>query len=176
MEINEKQPKPGGEKSLKGKIVTEDGIKEGFVRMKRGIITEIGSGSPDGNDVLDVGNSYIVPGFIDLHMHGIHRYLVDNGPEDLSEICRILPRYGVTGFLPTVAPRPKGEDTTFLKTISKTTIQGAEILGFFLEGPFLTITGSLPSDAISNADVERVNSLIEAAKPYKALLWRLPQS
>ncbi len=145
MEINEKKTKHCGVISFKGKIVTDDGIREGFVRIERGVIIEIGSGAPDGNDVLDVGNSYITPGFIDLHMHGIHRYLVDNGPEDLSEICRILPRYGVTGYLPTVAPRPKGEDTTFLKTISKTTIQGAEILGFFLEGPFLTITGFFQS-------------------------------
>ena len=169
MEVNEKQSKPGGEVFLKGKIVTEDGIKEGFIRIERGIITETGNGTPDGTNVLDVGNSYIVPGFIDLHMHGIHHYLVDNGLNDLSEICRILPRYGVTSYLPTVLPRTKGEDTTFLKTISKTTLPGAEILGFFLEGPFLTITGALPSEAISNAEVERVNSLIEAVKPHKAI-------
>ncbi|MDR3262193.1 MAG: hypothetical protein LBT78_10235 [Tannerella sp.] len=33
-------------------------------------------------------------------MHGLHHYLIDNDINDLLHICRILPEYGVTGFLP----------------------------------------------------------------------------
>ncbi|HBK41062.1 MAG TPA: hypothetical protein DDZ57_05765, partial [Porphyromonadaceae bacterium] len=78
--------------------------------------------------------------------------LVDNGAEDLKEICKILPQYGVTGFLPTLAPRPKGEDAEFLSELSKTETEGTEVLGFHLEGPFLKITGALGAGAISGAD------------------------
>ena len=154
--------------SFKGRIVTDYGVEEGFVTIEKGLIVNLGKSIPAGH-IVDAGNRYIVPGFIDLHMHGIHSFLMDNGPDDFLQICRILPRYGVTGFLPTVAPRPRGEDTSFLVKLSATKTEGARVLGFHLEGPFLKITGSLTADAVSGADVSRVKSLIHAAKPFKAI-------
>ena len=154
---------------VKGNIITDSGIqKNSFILVEEGKIKSIGDVAPEG-EVLDVGDSYIVPGFIDLHMHGVQYALVDNGVDDLLEICRNLPQYGVTGFLPTVAPRPKGEDAAFLSELSATKTEGAEILGFHLEGPFLKITGSLSSEAISQSDGSRVEALIQAAKPYRAI-------
>lgn len=157
-----------GQLSLRGRIVTDSGIKEGFITVENGLIVRTGKSIPAG-PVPDIGNGYIVPGFIDLHMHGIHRFLVDNGPEELAEICRILPGYGVTGFLPTVAPRSRGTDADFLSSLASVESDGASVLGFHLEGPFLKITGSLTADAVSGADVQRVKSLIEAAKPFKGI-------
>jgi N-acetylglucosamine-6-phosphate deacetylase len=151
-----------------GRIVLEDEIIKGYLVLKEGIVKEITQINPQ-TEIVDFGDSYIVPGFIDLHLHGLHTWLIDNGEADLAKICRTLPKYGVTGFLPTVAPRPKGEDSEFLTLLAKTETNGAEILGFHLEGPFLKITGSLTSDAISGAEKERVKSLIEAVKPYKAV-------
>jgi N-acetylglucosamine-6-phosphate deacetylase len=166
MEINKREKKRNV--YFKGKIVTDNKIEEGFVRIEKGVIVDTGKMKPPG-DFLDFADSYIVPGFIDLHIHGIHRCLVDNGPDDLSEICRILPMYGVTGFLPTLASRVKGEDALFLSKLTETKTYGAEILGFFLEGPFLKIIGSLTSNANADTDIRRVNSLIDAAKPYRAI-------
>jgi N-acetylglucosamine-6-phosphate deacetylase len=154
--------------SIKAKIVKEHSIQEGFLTFDNGVIVEADSHT-NNDEYVDMGDCYIVPGFIDLHTHGIHRYLADNGAEDLSQICRILPRYGVTGFLPTVAPRPQGEDARFLTTLAEAKTDGAQILGFHLEGPFLRITGVLSSEAISAADAGRVESLIRAALPYKAI-------
>ena len=155
--------------SLTGRIITPAGILNGAICIKDGIITKVGPELPAGVKKIDLGNAFIVPGFIDLHTHGLHRFLIDNGPEDLAEMCRILPRYGVTGFLPTVAPLPKGEDSGFLKTLSNVHSEGATILGFHLEGPFLKLMGALPPEALGKADPDRVSALIEAAKPYPAI-------
>ena len=122
-----------------------------------------------GIEVIDAAGKYLAPGFIDLHLHGIHDFLIDDGIDNLLSICRLLPQYGVTGFLPTVAPLPKGKDAAFLASLSKAIPQGAAILGFHLEGPFLALTGALPPEALGKADAERVNALIEAALPYKAI-------
>ncbi len=154
--------------SFYGNIVTETEIVSGYLIIENGKILEINQSQPQG-EVVDFGDFYIIPGFIDLHIHGIHHALVDNGVVDLKEICRTLPQYGVTGFLPTLAPRVKGEDAEFLATLANTKSVGAEILGFHLEGPFLKITGSLTADAIATAESSRVTALIEAAKPYKAI-------
>ena len=154
--------------TFKGQIVSESGIEIGSLTIENGIIISREKPSPD-IPVIDLGEAYIAPGFIDLHIHGVHYSLIDNGETELSEVCRILPCYGVTGFLPTLSPRQKGEDAAFLGRLSKTKTGGAAILGFHLEGPFLKITGALPSEAISAADTLRVKSLIEAAQPYKAI-------
>ncbi|MDD4193107.1 MAG: hypothetical protein PHI28_17360, partial [Mangrovibacterium sp.] len=75
-----------GQLSLKGRIVSGSGIEEGYITIENELIVDAGKSVPEG-PVHDVGHHYIVPGFIDLHMHGVHRFLVDNGPEELAEIC-----------------------------------------------------------------------------------------
>jgi len=123
---------------------------------------------------VNLRGNYLAPGFIDLHIHGIHNFLIDNGPADLIKICRILPEYGVTGFVPGVCPRPKGEDASFVRKLSSVKSNGARIFGFHMEGPFLTLTGALPKEALGSADISRVKNLIKAAKPYKAIFSIAP--
>lgn len=165
-----KQVNRGGLFRVTGNVLSETGISKKIMTIEKGVIKAISKPHDiEDDDVINFGDSYIVPGFIDLHIHGLHYSLIDNGVQDLVEISKELPRYGVTGFLPTVAPRPKGEDAEFLKRLSQTKVEGTRILGFHLEGPFLKITGSLTSEAISGSDTGRVKALIEAAKPYRAI-------
>lgn len=152
---------------IKGKIVT-DIIRTGYLFIKEDRIENVDY-SDKTIDCIDFSDHYIVPGYIDLHMHGIHEHLVDNGINDLEKIVSILPQYGVTGFLPTVAPKNQGEDAAFIKTLSCIKPDGAQIFGFHLEGPFLKLTGSLSGKAISNPEPARVQSLIDACTPFKAI-------
>ena len=120
---------------------------------------------PPRNDdtVFDAKGFYLAPGFIDLHAHGVHEFSLDGGTDHLKGACRVLPGHGVTGFLPTLAPRPKGKDAEYLASLAGCETAGARVLGFHLEGPFLTLTGALPPEAIGEADPERVRMLQEAA-------------
>ena len=159
------------------KIILADTILNHHdVLVSDGIIQKI---LPAGNrppvTIVDGKGHYLCPGFIDLHFHGIHTRLVDNGLQDVAEICRILPRYGVTGFLPTVCPLPKGKDVAFLRTLVSGDYTGTEILGFHLEGPFLSLTGALPPEALGGADLDRVKGLMDAAKPYTAIFSISPE-
>lgn len=160
-------------------VVTLDRVLRGrAVLCRDGRIVRVGPAkeipAAAGDEVVDAGGAYLAPGFIDLHIHGCRRWLIDNGPADLAAIAEALPQYGVTGFLPTVCPRPKGEDARFLASLAKGDPAGAVILGFHLEGPFLTLTGALPEEALGSADPERVVRLIEAARPYKAIFSIAP--
>ena len=155
-------------KAIKGKIVTETAIVSGYMVLDGCKIAAVSLEKPD-CEIEDCSESYILPGFIDMHIHGVHNFLVDNGPEALAGMCDTLPRYGVTSFLPTVSPSPMGQDSAFLKTLSATSPEGTNILGFHLEGPFLALTGAFNKDAITGGGAERVRALIEAAKPYKCI-------
>jgi N-acetylglucosamine-6-phosphate deacetylase len=160
-------------------IILADRVsRNSAVLITNGKISEIYSRSDklpkNADEVINAKDSYLSPGFIDLHIHGLHNYLIDNGADALEEICKILPKYGVTGFLPTVCPLPKGKDAKFLAALSKAKSNGTQILGFHLEGPFLTLTGALPKEALGKADITRVKNLIKAAKPYKTIFSIAP--
>lgn len=156
---------------LKGNFLIDGVFKNATVYFEQGAIVSIEDdlSSSDENGTIDVGDGFIVPGFIDLHMHGIHEFLIDNGVADLGQIAEIILQYGITSFLPTVCPRKEGEDILFLKSLATIENKGANILGFHLEGPFLKLTGSLVANTIAKADQERVKALINAAKPYRSI-------
>jgi N-acetylglucosamine-6-phosphate deacetylase len=143
------------------------------VLLQDGRISRVGPSedlrSEAADERIELGGDYLTPGFIDLHIHGTGTFSVDDGPDALAGLCRLLPKYGVSGFLPTVAPRPKGEDASFLSSLAGTASAGARILGFHLEGPFLALTGALPKEALGTPDPDRVESLIEASRPYPAI-------
>lgn len=146
------------------------------VVIEGGKIVEILSALPadDSLETVDGAGGYLAPGFIDLHFHGVHEYSMENGPESLAAIYRILPQYGVTGVLPTLAPRPKGQDAEYLHTLAQVKSDGAAVLGFHLEGPFLTHTGALPDEALGTCDPERVQALREACDPSPAIFSIAP--
>lgn len=128
---------------LKGqRILTEDGVFQPgwlYVRDGRIVVVETGLSSPPSiSRSIDVGTDMIVPGFIDVHIHGAYGFSVN---EQLSELARVLPRAGVTAFLPTFAtwwPMPDLlQQLRVASEIAALADSGAEVLGFHLEGPFL---------------------------------------
>ncbi|NLN03117.1 MAG: amidohydrolase family protein [Lentisphaerae bacterium] len=125
---------------------------------------------------VDAGGRYLAPGFIDLHIHGMHKHLVDRSPADLAAVAGILPQFGVTGFLPTVCPLPPGRDAEALQAIAEAApdAPGARVLGFHLEGPFLTLTGAISKDSLGPADPARVDALMAAAAPCPAIFSVAP--
>lgn len=155
-------------KAIKGNIITGTSIVSGYLVLDGGKIAGVTPEKPQ-CVIEDRSDCYLLPGFIDMHIHGVHNFLVDDGPEALAGMCRTLPRYGVTGFLPTVSPSPMGQDSAYLRTLSATSPEGTQILGFHLEGPFLALTGAFNKDAIGGGGADRVTALIEAAKPYKCI-------
>jgi N-acetylglucosamine-6-phosphate deacetylase len=64
---------------------------------------------PSGASIVDVRDAFVVPGFIDVHVHGIEGYDTLDGGDAIASIASRLPRYGVTAFCPTtVACDPAG--------------------------------------------------------------------
>jgi len=156
------------------KVISENGISEGVdIYSKNGIITDP---YPDACE-YDAQGMYLAPGFIDLHFHGIMNRRVE-APDNLNlkEITRILPKYGVTGFLPTVGPTmSKEEDVKLLREISRVVPDGANILGFLLEGHFLSLTGAFKSLPEEKDNEKKVRMLIDAVKPYEAIFCISPE-
>jgi len=155
-------------------VVTVDSVLQDHAVVLEGgkILDVLPSSHTEGlsaDITIDAEGNYLTPGFIDLHIHGVENFRIDAGLDDLEKICKTLPKYGVTGFLPTVCPLPVGKDAEFLAALSQIKSEGTEILAFHLEGPFLAKTGALPPEALGTADPDRVRNLIIAGEPYKVI-------
>jgi len=63
---------------------------------------------PAGATVVDLSGHVIVPGFVDVHVHGVEGVDVLDGPDAVATVASRLPKYGVTAFCPTsIACTPK---------------------------------------------------------------------
>jgi N-acetylglucosamine-6-phosphate deacetylase len=115
--------------------VIGDEVVPGTVTIEDGWIASVERG-----EALD-GAPFVAPGFIDLHVHGWGGHDATGGAEALNGMSRALLRRGVTSFLPTAPSLAPGALHEFAQRvrawIPNAPNDGAEPLGFNLEGPFL---------------------------------------
>jgi N-acetylglucosamine-6-phosphate deacetylase len=82
-------------------------------------------------------DAIIAPGFVDLQVNGFAGRDAGEGEEAIRAISELLPRTGVTGFVPTLISRPLEEGRRFVRAVAEAGAPGARVLGAHLEGPFL---------------------------------------
>jgi N-acetylglucosamine-6-phosphate deacetylase len=119
-------------------------IADGALLIEDGRIHALGVAGefavPPEASVLDAQGAYLGPGFIDLQVNGGFGHDFTQDPESLWEVAAALPQYGVTSFLPTVITSPLEVVERALDVLRRgpgTGIEGAQPLGYHLEGPFL---------------------------------------
>ncbi len=85
---------------------------------------------------------YLVPGFVDLHLHGGGGADVMEGEEAVRRVAAFHLRHGTTSLLATTVTAPTGELEAALHGIARAMAapdpEGARILGVHLEGPFIS--------------------------------------
>ncbi|HIH98801.1 MAG TPA: N-acetylglucosamine-6-phosphate deacetylase [Thermoplasmata archaeon] len=144
-----------------GKIVTPYAcLKNGVIEVEKGMIT--GIWEEKNKRRVNFPNSTLVPGLIDMHVHGCKGYSVMKG--EISEMSSVLASHGVTSFLPTTLTSPV-ED---LKPIAQKILElnrGKEcisqILGLNLEGPWISKDqpGSQSKEHIRKASIEELKEI-----------------
>lgn len=129
-------------------------------------------------EIIDALGSYVTPGFIDIHIHGIEGHDVCDGDiEGLNVISKAINKYGVTSYLPTTMTIPIEEMHHVLDQINRvkeSDYEGAEILGVHLEGPFINkvCKGAQNEKYIIGPEYK----LIEDYKELIALITLAPES
>ncbi|CAM3922244.1 N-acetylglucosamine-6-phosphate deacetylase [Mesobacillus thioparans] len=175
---------------LNARVLTKEGlIDKGFIYSKNGKITETGQASAlpaeyRHAEVIELPeNSTIVPGFIDVHIHGAGGAdTMDATTEALNTMASILPQEGTTSFLATTITQDQDEILEALRNaadyISNHNHSGkAEVIGVHLEGPFINEArkGAQPADHIIDPDVELFAKMQEAAGSHIRLVTLAPE-
>ena len=112
-------------------------IEDTSVSIDDGLITAIGDVESDA-PVIDLSGLLLMPGFIDVHIHGaVGVDVMDATASELDEVSNYLATQGVTGWLPTFVPAADENYASAVAAISQCEATGARILGVHYEGPYV---------------------------------------
>ena len=129
-----------------GRLVLDDRVAPGRILIEDGLIVEVQpvEAADLGRSVsagVGTGGPIVAPGFVDVHVHGGGGHDAMGGGQALDGMARHLLRHGITSFLPTAVTAPLAALARFGAEVRawlpKAPPDGAQPLGFNLEGPFL---------------------------------------
>jgi N-acetylglucosamine-6-phosphate deacetylase len=161
---------------IKGIIATPDGFIDGELTITGARIGAIRGTRVREADARSANRSLIVPGFVDLHVHGGGGSDMMDGDLACDKIARVHARHGTTALLATTLTAPN-EDLVkafdALANVMQTQQQGktfgARILGVHLEGPYISDSklGAQPAFARDFDDDEL--QLLHTKAPIKLI-------
>jgi len=113
------------------------------------------------------GDPVVLPGFVDLHVHGGGGADLMSGSEAVDKVARLHARHGTTALLATTITASRQELERVLRDLGERipvrTPGGARVLGIHLEGPFINHgkLGAQPSAARAGTigELSALNSL-----------------
>lgn len=187
------------------RLLTPHGaLEHPLLLVDQGRVVEIASQAersvPAGVSAIDLGNSLIAPGYVDLHIHGSSGYdVMDDIPEALPAIERLLARHGVTSYFPTTVTAPLDSTLGALERLAEA-IEGCEQerepkntqtsehkevtragralpLGIHLEGPFISHVrrGVHPSENLLPPRLETFERFWQAARGHIRIMTIAPE-
>jgi N-acetylglucosamine-6-phosphate deacetylase len=109
---------------------------------------------PSGAIVVGADGCYVVPGFVDVHVHGVEGLDTLDEGSPIAQIAQVLPRYGVTAFCPTSVACSPAQLRTLLEHVRATRVappaRAARVLPAHLESNFINADyrGAQPVDCL----------------------------
>ena len=164
------------------RIITPDGIQRGYLHIKQGQIVGLDN-SPRGQ-VVDYQHAMLMPGFVDIHVHGWGRgsFAWKGERHSLQAMSRDLVNAGVTAWLATSATQPDAflleSLTTAADWIAHAKAEdGAEAVGIHMEGPFINAkySGMQRKESIQLPSIEGFECYQQAARGHIRLMTLAPE-
>ena len=116
-------------------------IEDGTILIEDEHIVSINEGQTDTDaETLSLGGATVLPGFIDVHIHGAAGVdVMEASADGLAAVSAYLATQGVTGWLATLVP---GSDENYARVsaaVGKAMnhSEGARVLGIHYEGPYV---------------------------------------
>jgi len=156
-------------------------LKQLDVEINEGIVSGLGGAFKD-TDRRDVSGCYVLPGFIDTHIHGAYGTRISDAEPKLDAMCRFEATQGVTGLAITTAASAFPDLMRQLRQaadVAEAGVEnGAKILGIHAEGPFISKNrkGAMNADNILEPDVEKLNEMMDAARGLLKILTVAPEN
>lgn len=141
----------------------------GDIKIENGKITAIGKFDEDGKDM---SGKIILPGFIDIHIHGGDGADASDGNEEsLKIISKYLARHGITSFCPTTMTLSHEMLKGIVASAKSVETTGAKIAGINLEGPYISPqkAGAQNREYIRKANINELKELMSINEKIKLI-------
>lgn len=168
-----------------GRIYTEkETVEQGYIVIENGKIIQIAEGEYQGDlTTIDVKGQHVLPGFIDIHMHGGYgEDAMDASFEGLKHLSESLLSEGTTSFLATTMTQSDENIIKALKNIvdyqeQQDSLNTASIVGIHLEGPFISEykVGAQNPAYVQRPSVEKVQQFQEIANNQIKVMTFAPE-
>lgn len=124
------------------RVVTEAGVlDDGWVLVDGRRIAEVGTGRPpeaDAAERVELTGQWLLPGFVDLHVHGGGGHDSTASPESMAAAVEFHRRHGTTRTLVSLVTAPLDALERQLSWVADLTGEHGAVVGAHLEGPFLS--------------------------------------
>ncbi len=161
-----------------GRVVTPDGVLErGWVAVRDGVIVAVGDGAPPDGPTTDLGDAWLVPGFVDIHCHGGGgEAFTSADPERVCKAAAAHRRHGTTTMLASLVSRPIPELADQVKALAEL-VQDGVVHGIHLEGPFLSAArcGAHDPAILCAPDPDSVDQLLKAGRGTVRMVTVAPE-
>jgi len=176
-------------------LTPDEEISDGIIIVEGSRIAGIGHRDamriPAGATDFVAAGMTVVPGFIDLHIHGAGGHdVMEGNARALDRIVSTVARHGTTSIVATTVTASVEDTCHSLEGIARfirnhenldesaeTGKLAAEILGIHLEGPFISKArrGVHPQDSIVRPSIETLDKFVEAADGLVRILTIAPE-
>ncbi len=115
-------------------------IEDGMILIEEKRIVYVGESQSADAETLSLDGLTVLPGFIDVHIHGaVGVDVMEASADGLAEVSAYLATQGVTGWLATLVP---GSDENYASVSAAVAAamnspEGSRVLGIHYEGPFV---------------------------------------
>lgn len=130
------------------------------------------------DEVIDAKGNIIIPGMIDVHVHGGYEVdVMDGDAEAILKMSESFIKEGVTSFFPTTMTQDHGEIKKAVQACKQAKEMGATIEGIHVEGPFVSKVraGAQPLEYICKPDVSIMKEWQEESGRLVKLVTYAPE-
>ncbi len=127
---------------LQGHFLTPEGFIQGELLHEGGLVLRVQGAPVPESEVRSGQLPIVLPGFVDLHVHGGGGYDTMAGGDAVAHLARQHARHGTTSLLATTMTAPRAEIEAALRAaapyVTRPVEGGARVLGVHLEGPYIS--------------------------------------
>ena len=164
------------------RVVTPGGVlSPGWVRIEGSRIEAVGSGPPTGQEteVRDLGGAWLLPGFVDIHVHGGGgASMTDADAAQILQAVEFHRRHGTTRTLVSLVTAPLETMLAGAAVVADLVHAGVPgIAGSHLEGPFLSRPrrGAQDPDSLLAPDAAVLERLLAAGRGTVRMVTVAPE-
>lgn len=165
-----------------GKVFIGTKFEKTDIRTEGGKITQIGAGLSEkaGEEVVELGENFLIPGFIDLHTHGCMGYDFSTADRDeIDKMCAFYFSRGITSVAGTTMTMGYEDYKKAAATIGEymESVEDHNLIGINMEGPFLSVEkkGAHDPQYIIDASQEKMDELNDLAKGHFLIVDVAPE-